>query len=77
MTRPRNADRPDGPICRRCSVPLFAANARRSRGRFVGVCRPCESVLANERWRARNPDAPHRSRPINDGSRKYPREVAR
>ena len=37
------------PHCRRCTVPLQEANARMSRGRFVGICRPCESEEARER----------------------------
>lgn len=37
------------PHCRRCEVPLMAGNARTSRGRFVGVCRPCESEEVRER----------------------------
>lgn len=30
--------------CRHCNVGLTAENARRSRGRWVGLCRRCESV---------------------------------
>lgn len=45
------------PVCRGCAVPLTRANARRSRHRWVGVCRRCEALTAREKWRAAHPGA--------------------
>jgi NMD protein affecting ribosome stability and mRNA decay len=56
MSRARETQQPDyDPHCRRCVVSLTSDNARVSRGRFVGVCRPCESLNASERWANRPP----------------------
>lgn len=55
----------DGALhCRRCDVPLMDGNARLSRGRFVGVCRPCESEEARRRKGSVNR--------YTDTRRKYP-----
>ena len=70
VKRPRIDSFDYDPHCRGCSVPLMQGNARTSRGRFVGVCRPCES----EESRARSIAAGRmtgRSR-RTDSVRKYP-----
>jgi hypothetical protein len=68
MSRPRIDSLEYDPHCRRCEVPLMAGNARKSRGRFVGICRPCEAQEGNARWRRAHPGA----KAYTDGRRKYP-----
>lgn len=52
------------PHCRGCGVPLMPENARVSRGRFVGACRPCEVTEARKRAGS--------IRYYTDSRRKYP-----